>query len=179
MEETATGPQSGAHFCPSCWTPIDADDDFCNKCGCPLKGTEQEQRNFISNRAAKEIDLDEAHGKVHRAGNALFWIGGATFVFSLIGYVASADEDTKNTLLIINTILSAINVGLGFWARKKPLPAIIAGLSLFVLVFIVNAFADPAYIVKGMLFKIIILVFFITGIRSAIEAEKIKKELHM
>ena len=90
----------------------------------------------------------------------------------------STDPAIKSSLLITNLILGAIYAALGFWCTKKPLAAIISGFSLYVLIFILNAIASPLTIVSGIYFKVVIVLLFIRGIKSAIEAEKLKKELN-
>lgn len=178
MEKSATNPQQ-IIYCPSCWTPITPNDAFCHRCGCSINASEKEQKRHTLSRAYKEIDLVKARKKIRHAGDALFWIAGLTFLSSLWVYNQSEDYDYKLVQLIINLIFSAINAGLGIWAQKQPLPAILSGLSLFVLLLIANAFADPADIMNNILYKAIVIVLFINGIRSVINAEKLKKELNI
>jgi membrane-associated HD superfamily phosphohydrolase len=179
MEDAVTTPPKQAENCPSCLTPANTEDAFCAKCGYPFQATEQEQNNFMSGRNMKEIDLDEAQKKIRRASNTLFFIGGATFLIGLIFYSINTEPAMKTSLLLTNAILGVIYTGLGFWCKKKPLAAIISGLSLYVLVMILNAVISPLTIVSGIIFKIIIIGLFINGIKSAIEAEKITKELNV
>jgi hypothetical protein len=177
MENTL--PESAhAIFCRACSAKVVAEDTFCTNCGYPLHGTDQEQRNFISLRDAKIIDFSEASRKIRRASITLYVIGGLTVVGGLAMYVIANDPIVKNTLLLTNLVLGAIYVGLGFWCTRKPMAAIVSGLSLYVLTFILNAITNPLTIVSGIIFKIIIIGLFIAGIKSAIEAEKLKKELN-
>jgi len=178
MEEPVTNPENQAIVCPACNVDASTDDAFCPGCGYPFKGTEYEQRMFSANRNAKEIDLDEADKKIRRASNTLFFIGGTTMVVGLALYAIDKDPSTKNNLLITNCILAVIYAGLGFWCKKKPLAAIISGLSLYVLLIIFNAIINPLSIVSGIIFKIIFIGLFINGIKSTLEAEKLKKELN-
>jgi len=166
-------------FCTACYTQVDQEDQFCNSCGYPLKGTEQEQERFMSVRNVKEIDLVEANIKIKRASYALYFIAGATVLMGLIMYGSSKTVEVKNDLLLINIILAAIYAGLGLWCRSKPLAAIISGASLYALVLILNAIVSPLTIVSGIIFKIFIIGYFIRGIKSAVEAEKLKKELNI
>ena len=127
----------------------------------------------------KEILLHDENIKIKRASYALYYIAGATFVGGLIAYGTAKDIQVKNDVLIVNTILALIFACLGFWCKKKPLAAIIAGSSLYALVFILNAVTNPLSILGGIIFKIFIVLYFIRGIKSAIEAEKLKKELNI
>ena len=144
-----------------------------------MKGSEDEQKNFIMIKSTKEIYLEEENIKIKRASYALYYIAGATMVWGLIACGTSKDVETKNSILIANTILALIYAGLGLWSKKKPLTAIISGFSLYILVFILNAITNPISIASGIVFKIFIVVYFIRGIKSAIEADKLKKELNI
>jgi len=178
MEDITPTPALQTVFCKACSSKAEPNDAFCTHCGYPLQGSDQEQRNFISIREAKLIDLSEATKKIRRASIALYVIGGITAVAGVALYAVSTNPEVKNSLLITNLIVGAIFVGLGFWCNQKPLAAIISGASLYALIFILNAVVNPLSIVSGIIFKIIIIGLFVRGIKSAIEAEKLKKELN-
>jgi hypothetical protein len=161
--------------CNACFKTVNETDSFCDNCGYPLKGTEKDQENFVSVRNAKEIDLEEANKKIKRAGNVLYWIAGITIVSGIILYFVNHELPT----FIVNMVLGSINVILGTWSKKKPLSAIISGAALYVIVLILNAIINPLSIATGLIMKIFFISYFIVGIKSAIEAEKIKKELNV
>jgi len=180
MEDiSTTNIPAAALLCGACYKHVNTDDAFCDNCGYPLKGTEQEQTNFIYNRSSKEIDLDEANKKINKAKHTLYWVAGATVISGFILYAVSQDAESKTDLLITNLILAFIYLALGAWSQKKPLTAIISGFALYVIVILLNAFVSPATIFSGLIIKILFIGYFINGIKSAIEAEKIKKELNI
>lgn len=179
MENSLTQISPVTEKCAACYTDVSVEDAYCQHCGYPLKGTETEQKHFLSEREAKEIDFVEAHKAMKTARNALFYIAGATLVSGFVYYAMSKDPEVKNALLIINIILALIYALLGIWSRSKPLAAIISGSALFSLVFILNAIDNPLTILNGIIFKIFIVTYFVKGIKSAIEAEKLKKELNI
>jgi hypothetical protein len=178
MEESIINPIQQTVACPACATQASAGEAFCTTCGYPFEGTEQEQRYFISARDLKAIDLEAAEKQIKRASNALFFIGGLTFVFGFVFYATAAPSE-KMAILITNVILAAIYAALGFWCKSKPLTAIISGFSLYVLIIIINAVVSPLTIVSGIIFKIVIIGFFIRGVKAAIEADKLSKELNV
>ncbi len=94
-------------------------------------------------------------------------------------YAADKDPQDKNAALLVNVVLAVIFAGLGFWCRTKPLAAIISGSALYALIVILNAIVNPLTILGGIIFKIFIIIYFIRGIKSAIEAEKLKKDLNI
>ena len=82
-------------------------------------------------------------------------------------------------MVITNAILVAAFVGLGFWARTKPVGALISGLSLYLIIHLLNAIVEPMSILSGIIAKVLIIGYLIKGIRSVLEADKIKKELNI
>jgi len=162
-------------YCKSCTAQATANDQFCNSCGYPLKGTEDEQKTFLMDKSHKELNLDEAKRQVRRARNALYCVAGATMLSGLILYGLNKD----GTLLLVNAILAVLFAGIGLWCTRMPLAGVITGTSLYALIIILNAVTSPLTILSGIIFKIFIIGFFIRGIKSAIEAEKLKKELNI
>jgi hypothetical protein len=175
MEDISTSNGALTINCGACFKQVNHDDAFCDSCGYPLKGSESEQKQFIAVRNTKEIDLEAANKKIRDAGKALYWVAGITAAFGLIYFFTSKSIP----VLLVNLILAAIFFGLGLWSKTKPLTAIISGLSLYAITIILNAIADPLSIAKGIIFKIAIIGLFIKAIKSAIEAEKLKKELNV
>ncbi|WP_214070466.1 zinc ribbon domain-containing protein [Mucilaginibacter sp. dw_454] len=167
------------NVCAVCSKNVDINDSFCDNCGYPLKGSEMDQQTFVVTRNNHEIDLNESLKKVKMASNTLYWIAGATALFGIFSYFITDDPATKISLLIVNFILAAVYLGLGIWSKKKPFAGIVSGFSLYILVIILNTINDPATIAKGLFIKIIFIGYFIKGIKSALEAERIKKELNI
>ena len=165
-------------FCKSCTSTVTTSDQFCADCGYPLTGTEEEQKKFLMDKSYKELNLEEANRMIKKASNALYYIALATVAGGLIAYARTTPE-LKNSLLIVNLILAFIYAALGFWCRNKPLAAIITGVALYALIFIINAISNPLTILAGIVFKIFAVAFFIRGIKAAIEADKLKKELNI
>jgi hypothetical protein len=64
--------------------------------------------------------------------------------------------------------LGALMFGLYFWARRSPLPASITALSIFLVVHMGSAIADPKTLFQGLLVKAIAVIFLIGGIRAAL-----------
>jgi hypothetical protein len=179
MDITSQNPITETTTCSSCFFNIDQNDTFCTNCGYPLKGSETDQKDFMMLKSYKEINLREAMTQVKRASYALYYIAGATMIMGLIAYSTNNDAGVKNSVLIMNTILALIYAAMGFWSTRKPLTAIISGASLYALVFILNAVTNPISIASGIIFKIFIVVYFARGIKAAIEADKLKKELNI
>jgi hypothetical protein len=179
MENLSTTDTAEAVFCAACSKKVNNDDAFCDACGYPLKGTEEEQRYFMSVRSSREIDLDDAYKKIKSAGYVLYWIAVGTLLIGFVGYSTNKLESSRSVLLTVNVVLSAIYAGLGLWSRKKPLTSIISGFALYTIIFLANAIENPLTIFSGIFFKIFFIGCFIKGVKSALEVEKIKKELNI
>ena len=114
--------------------------------------------------------------EIKKVRNKLFTLAIIFFVADLIQLVAS---DTLNiTTLIIISVIPLFFVGLAFLAIKEPLlsmvlcAVIIGGIWIYVAVVTGGRALFSGIIVKGI---VIYLVF--AGFQSAIEAQRIKKEL--
>ena len=114
--------------------------------------------------------------EIKKVRNKLFTLAIIFFVADLIQLVAS---DTLNiTTLIIIAVIPLFFVGLAFLAIKEPLLSmvlcslIIGGIWIYVAVVTGGRAIFSGIIVKGI---VIYLVF--AGFQSAIEAQRIKKEL--
>ena len=167
------------NFCACCAVKFDENDFYCNSCGYPLQGSEEEQKNHIANRSIKEIDLEDFHKNIKSATNSLYWVAGLFALGGLITTFQLPNSEDIAAHLITYVILISAFLALAVWGKQKPLPAIISGLSLYVIIQIVNAIFDPITILSGIILKIIIIVCLIKGIKAALEADKIKKELNI
>jgi hypothetical protein len=177
MENEVTPLPQTNTLCAACYSAVTNDDDYCTNCGYPLKGSEKDQQYFISMRKSKEIDLNEANKKIKKAGYILYLIAGLTGIYGIAMFFVN--KSAGEGLLIVNLILAIVYSGLGFWSKNKPLASIISGFALYVLIFLLNAIVNPITILSGFLFKIFFVICFVKGIQSALEAEKIKKELNI
>ncbi len=72
----------------------------------------------------------------------------------------------------INYFLAAVMLGLYFWSRESPFPALVAALSVYLAVQVLNAIIDPATIIQGLLIKILIISFLLNGIKTSLNSRK-------
>jgi hypothetical protein len=72
--------------------------------------------------------------------------------------------------------MAAIFIGLGVWSYKQASLALIIGLIVYVAVIILLAFLDPSSIIKGIIWKVLIIYSLVYSIKTARSEEaKIKK----
>ncbi|SEM58403.1 hypothetical protein SAMN05192574_10170 [Mucilaginibacter gossypiicola] len=165
--------------CAHCNTQAKPEDTFCTQCGYPLKGTEAEQNIFISERQVEEIDIFTYNKTLRQASNTLYYLAGIFILSGLVYFFIHKDDEDVVTVVITDLIMAAIFLVLGAYSKKKPLACIISGLSLYVIVQVLNAIVEPISIAKGIIIKIVIIGYMIKGIKSAMEIEKIRKEKHI
>ena len=162
--------------CRACGNTVNEQDQFCISCGFPLKGTDEEQNLFISIRHFKKNQVNALHKKIKNAQTTLFVLAGLFFIAGVIYYFVSGQNELAFAVMIQNLILAAVFLALGGWAKNKPLVAIISGLVLYIIVQLVSIIGDGTNPVRGIIVKIIVIVYLVKGLQSAMEAEKIKRE---
>jgi len=178
MDLTTTTITTQHTNCASCFNQVNDNDAFCTSCGYPMKGSEEEQQKFLMDKSYKELNLEEAQKQVKKASYAMYYIAGATMLGGLIFYGVNKDGN-GGTLFLVNSILAILFAAIGFWCTRMPLAGVITGTSLYALIFILNAVSNPLTILSGIIFKIFIIGCFIRGIKSALEAERLKKDLNI
>ena len=85
------------------------------------------------------------------------------------------EENVKLIAIGIYLFISAVFVGLAFWTRKSPYPALITATIFFVSLHVLFAILDPATIIQGLILKVVAIVLLVLGIRNAKEAKDLKE----
>ena len=85
-----------------------------------------------------------------------------------VGELREQVEGEPTMVLAVNWTLTAIFVGLYFWALRAPFPAIVTAFAVFVVVHFVNFLLDPATIFQGIFIKIIGVAILAAGIQAAL-----------
>lgn len=130
----------------------------------------------------KEIEVEEKRkirvaeeGKteVTKARNALFIIGG---FYVLMGFAEAFLLDGHELLFgIIDWIIAGVFIGLGFWTNSKPFVSLLIGLIFYVCLVLLFFAVEPETILRGIIWKVVIIVVLVKGIMNAMEEEKNKK----
>ena len=107
---------------------------------------------------------------IRKARNALFFAGGILFVGGVVMTLMQRDQMDETFLLInigIEALILGIFIGLGFWTKRKPYTALIAGLVIFCIIHIIAMINDQSNIYKGIIVKIAVVAALISGIKNA------------
>ena len=68
---------------------------------------------------------------------------------------------------------------LGLWTKKKPYYAIISALVLYAGFIILNAVIDISSLYKGIIFKAVVIVFLVKGLKDAKAAQEMKEQFNV
>ncbi len=160
------------YYCKS--TGLNEEDKFCPNCRFPQNGTQREMKRFLVNVANKKQLLIDKKKSVKKARIILFILAGLNFVFGIVfGIVLNF-----NIQILIGSILGAlIYFGLGMWSRKNPFPAILSGFLIYVVFNVITAIANPATIVQGIIWKVLIISGFVYGYKGVKDSEALEVEL--
>ncbi len=85
--------------------------------------------------------------------------------------VASLREEVAaapRLIFVTNYLLAAAMVGLCFWARKAPMPAILTALGVYLVVLIGNMIVDPKTLTQGIIMKVIAIGSLGRGVYAAL-----------
>ena len=121
-----------------------------------------------------EFSMQGYDKHIKNARNALFIVAGV----QLIAVLYSIFTTTGAVMWItagITLAVALIFFLLGLWTKKKPFTAILIALIIYVGLWVADSIYDPAYIYKGILLKIIIIVYLVIGMRDAKEAQDMAK----
>lgn len=119
----------------------------------------------------EEFSMEGYDKHIRNARILLFVIAGLSLL-ALI-YVLPLDGSFEKIFMLIWVLAFAgAFVALGFWTKKKPYTALLVALILFIVIQVLSAIADPASIMQGWVFKIIIVVMLINGLRNARESQR-------
>jgi hypothetical protein len=159
-------------YCSS--SPLPETIVFCPSCGFPQRGSELEQKRFIVGRKQLGKNVNESEASIGIARIVLFALG------LLDGAVAAWCFSQGNRIDgIAYASIAAIYIGLGLWAGKKPFPALLTGLIVYLTFLLLAAIVDPASILSGLILKIAIGSAFVYGMRAVKNSEDLRKQMQV
>lgn len=154
--------------CSHCGQEMDATATFCDHCGYPENGTDQQKSRFIGKMAFNKSWNEDAKKKIKSAKNTLYVLSGVMAVFGFIQYTVHESIYA----LGIDFALSLVYLALAFWTDTKPLIAVLIGLLLYLTIIVINAIVDPTSLFQGIIWKVVIISFLGKGIYSASSIKK-------
>jgi hypothetical protein len=176
-------------ICPHCQAETITDAAFCSACGQALPASSPsgprvvESSSYATTSVGQGLQSEELHKQSQKAAGALLIVAFLQAVFSTLILVGGVNETYQDQTLELNPVvfivvygIAAVFFGLFLWARKSPLPAAIVGLAFFVTVHLVDALADPAALLRGILVKVIIIVILVRAIKAGIQHRELLRQ---
>jgi len=155
--------------CSKCSAPVEADDHYCSECGYPERGTDNEKSRFIATHILTRNQRKENEKSIRSGRNTLFFLAGLIF---LVGVYKAYIQGGNLDIFITNSVLAIVYLVLALWVKHRPFIALLLALLLFLTVIFIAAVADPASILRGIIFKSIILFFLGKALYSSLEHRK-------
>jgi hypothetical protein len=143
-------------------------DHYCPNCGFPQRGNLQEQKSFLCDVDNREIQMGQQKITLGFARYILFCIAIINLVVGILGVSYTTEEVTY----IPELIMAVIYMFLGIWATKKPFPAILTGLIIYVVMIIFKGIILPQSVFSGIIMKAIIIAAFCYGLADSKRYEK-------
>lgn len=135
--------------------------DFEGNC---LDFEEDEQEKELEEAAAKSR-VSDTNRVLNKSRISLFVVGG---LYAAIGIYEGFFMIYHDILYgIIDWTIAAIFIGLGIWSYKKPYLALLIGLCVYIGLIVLFAAIEPSTLVSGIIWKLLIIFYLITGINTA------------
>jgi hypothetical protein len=123
----------------------------------------------------QELEMQGYETGIRKARNTLFVTAGLLLLGEIIAASIYKYEWTPALIAVVAIEVGAF-VALGFWTKTKPYAAVITGLILYLLLWGAGVyFSDGEAAFKGILIKIIIIVYLVQALKPAKAWEDAKK----
>ena len=114
--------------------------------------------------------------QIRHARNAMYFAAGALLVNIILQF---AIADTLDEFIWLDFVIWGAFIGgfvaLALWTNKKPYTAIILAIVLFVAFIVLNAVIDIQTIFRGIIMKVIIIIYLVKAINDAKEMQRYKE----
>ena len=86
------------------------------------------------------------------------------------------DWSVASPMIIGQAVVVFTFFGLWVWSRSAPLPAAIVGLVIYVSLNVIAVMIDPTNLIKGIIFKILIIVLLCKGIGAGLKHRQLQQQ---
>lgn len=172
MEETE---KTTSTSCSKCQTPLITNSVFCDHCGYPENGTEDDLKKYKKNLIKWTRRLEEAKGKIQNAKITLFILAGICILVG--GGLLTFGGNNSFDMGLGAIIIGVIYAGLGVWTSYNPVGALVTALIVYGTLMLLSIFENPANIISGIIWKVLIISALVKGLMSAREGKQIMEEL--
>jgi hypothetical protein len=168
----ATAPQVAepAATCPKCRAELLAGAKFCEACGARIGGMPDVHARARSRQKARTSDnlaKNQKDARRYILLVAIIQTGLAGFVL----WLSSRNSLSQASPLVWGLLAVGLCFwGCWFWARSNAFAATLTALILYATLILADLAVDPASILRGVIFKVLIVLGLIKGVRSALAA---------
>jgi len=173
LESSSVDSPTETLVCENCKAVNSATQKFCSRCSFPIGGTRDEQMIFRSNIAVRTRLLKESERGISTCKKLLYVLAAINLILGLVAGFMADDFST----MISSICLALLFLILTAWADRNPFGAILTAFMVYLTLNVVAIIDNPALLFQGLLFKIIFIVAFVGGIRSARQAGVHRAEL--
>ena len=125
--------------------------------------------------SGEEFNAPLNYRSIRNARNAMFFAAGAIVLNMIIIYSGNSDTELIWFDLLVWGLFVASFILLGIWTKSKPYTALVIAITLYGLFILLNAALDVSTIFKGIIMKVIIIVYLIKAINDAKEVQEYDK----
>jgi hypothetical protein len=173
--------------CPHCGVMTAPDAQFCPSCGKAVRVGPQATRlvdgeTLASSHAGQALQSEALLKQMKSAFGALLAVAilqtlAAAVVVIAAMNIRDASQPEMVAAAVVVSIIALGFYGLAIWARFAPFPAAITGLCILLTLWALDAMLDPTSLVRGLIIKIIIIIFLVRAIKAGATHRRLSKEL--
>jgi hypothetical protein len=154
--------------CPNCQKKSEDTAILCTECGYPFAGSPESKAKFIADQVTKSGDIVDSKDHLKNASYILYVVGA---IFIVQGFF------TNDVITIaIACFLGVVFILFGIFLKWSPVLMMSVPLGILVLIYGLAAIDDPAILSRFIWLKATVVVGLIYGIRSAVLAERYRKQ---
>lgn len=170
-------------MCPHCQATVADTALYCDQCGNAVRVEPGFPRfvdggkQFATSAAGQTLQAEQLLTQAKSAFGALLAVGLLTILCGGILFAAAdslnpaqsqIEPGASRAILLITGVLGSIFIACAFWARKQPLPASITGITIYITIELIGAIQNPALVIQGWPFKIIIIAILVRAIQAGL-----------
>ncbi|MCW3125981.1 MAG: hypothetical protein JWO03_1639 [Bacteroidetes bacterium] len=162
-----------SQVCTVCTKELNIQELSCPFCTYPVRGEKDEQDRFMSTYNSQRSLYQNYMTESLKATKSLYWLSGASVVGNMIMYAVT----NESNFLIAAFLVPIVFIPLALWSRTNPFPALLTALILYILIILTDAIGNPAYVSKGAVFKVFIIIYLVKGVNAGYKSKKLWAEL--
>lgn len=159
-------------ICQNCKTTVVEGISICGVCDFPVGGSEQEQSLFIARQSIAKVEVKDSKQKIKNARWVLLFVG----AFYVIIPFTPLLLNNNIFITVLSVLIGGFFLTFGLLSYKIPKVAFLIPLILILLYNLLILFLNPAELMNGLLWRLVIIIGVGYGYFSATRASKLLKK---